>query len=182
MGHDEASPWRDTPRRYGLISRGFHWLMAGVLAWQFAGAALFVSIGDTDVTRFVGGRHLEVGAVLFLLAILRAAWALANKGRRPLDRGRLARLARGTHLLFYALMLLVPGLGLLRQFGSGKPFSVFGIRLFPERADKIEWMMIPGDLLHYWLGFLLLALAIGHVAAAIVHKFWWNDAVVGRMT
>jgi cytochrome b561 len=79
-------------------------------------------------------------------------------------------------------MLLVPGLGLMRQFGSGKPFSVFGIPMFPERPVKVEWMMIPGDLLHYWLGFLLLALAIGHVAAAIVHKFWWKDAVVGRVT
>lgn len=36
----EAAPqsvWLDTPHRYGRISRGFHWLMAALFAWQFTG-------------------------------------------------------------------------------------------------------------------------------------------------
>jgi len=182
MADIEGRLWRDNFQRYGLISRGLHWLMTGVLTWQFAGAVLFVSIGDTALTRFVGGRHLEVGSVLFLLVILRAGWALTNRGHRPLGHGRLGGVARWTHLLLYGLMLLVPGLGLLRQFGSGQPFSVFGVRVFSARPDKIEWMMIPGDLLHYWLGFFLLALAIGHASAAIFHKVLWKDGVLDRMT
>ena len=46
--------WVDTLERYGRISRGFHWLMAALFAWQFAGALLYVGIGDTALTRFVG--------------------------------------------------------------------------------------------------------------------------------
>ena len=54
--------------------------------------------------------------------------------------------------------------------------------VFPERAQKIEWMMMPGNLLHYWLGFVLLAAAIGHAAMAILHKVLWNDDVLRRMS
>ncbi len=32
--------WLDTPSRYGRVSRAFHWLMAALFAWQFAGALL----------------------------------------------------------------------------------------------------------------------------------------------
>lgn len=40
------SGWLDTPQRYGRISRAFHWLMAALFAWQFAGALLYVGIGS----------------------------------------------------------------------------------------------------------------------------------------
>ena len=52
----------------------------------------------------------------------------------------------------------------------------------PGRDSKIEWMMIPGDLLHPWLAFLLLAVLIGHVAMAVLHRVIWKDDVIARMT
>ncbi len=63
--------WLDTPERYGRVSRGFHWLMAALFAWQFAGALLYVTIGDTALTRLVGGSHFTLGFTLFVLVLLR---------------------------------------------------------------------------------------------------------------
>ncbi len=68
------SGWLDTPQRYGRISRAFHWLMAALFAWQFAGALLYVGIGDTALTRFVGASHFTLGFTLFVLVWLRGAW------------------------------------------------------------------------------------------------------------
>ncbi|AMJ60270.1 cytochrome B [Bosea sp. PAMC 26642] len=174
--------WLDSPRRYGLISRGFHWLMAALFAWQFAGALLFVTVGDSAVTRFVGGTHLELGFVLFALVLLRGGWGLANWKRRPPHHDRVGRVAAAVHMVIYGLMIVVPGIALLRQSGSGKPFSPFGIPVLPARAEKIDWMIVPGDLLHYWLGFLLLVVVLGHAGMAVLHRLMWKDDLLKRMT
>lgn len=174
-----AIHWLDTPQRYGLISRSFHWLMAALFAWQFAGALLFVGIGDTAVTRFVGGTHFTNGFVLFVLVLLRGSWGLLNFGRRP---PRMSRAASVGHALIYALMIVVPSLSLMRWYGWGQEFAPFGVRVMAARANKIEWMTVPADLLHYWLGFFLFAVILGHVAMTLVHRLLWKDAVLSRMT
>ena len=173
-----ANTWLDTPQRYGHVSRGFHWLMAALFAWQFAGALLFVGIGDTALTRFVGGSHFAVGFLLFVLVLFRGMWGLLNLARRPARSSRAASVGHG---LIYALMIVVPGLSVLRQYGSGKEFVPFGIPIMPARASKIEWMMVPADLFHYWLGFVLLAVIVGHVTMTLIHRFWWKDDVLSRI-
>ncbi|GJE13765.1 cytochrome b [Methylobacterium longum] len=177
-----SAVWRDTPRRYGRISRGFHWVMAALFAWQFTGAMLYVTIGDTAVTRFVGGSHFTLGATLFVLVLLRGAWGFANLRRRPPHTGRLGRAATIGHGVIYGLMIVVPSLALLRQYGSGKPFAPYGIPFMPGRDNKIAWMMVPGDLFHYWLAFVLLAVILGHAAMAVLHRILWKDDVLVRMT
>ena len=173
--------WLDTPQSYGRISRGFHWLMAALFAWQFAGALLYVSIGDKALTRFVGGTHFTMGFTLFVLVLLRGAWGLANLRRRPPHPGRLGRAAATGHAVIYVLMIVVPGLSLMRQYGSGKGFAPYGIPIMPVRDAKIEWMMVPADLLHYWLGFILLAVVLGHAAMAVLHRVLWKEDVLARM-
>ena len=177
-----TTTWLDTPQRYGRVSRGFHWLMAALFAWQFFGALLYVSIGDTAVTKFVGGTHFTMGFTLFVLVLLRGAWGLLNLSRRPPHEGRIGRAAAAGHAMLYAVMVILPGIALLRQYGSGKSFAPYGIPLMPERDSKIAWMMIPADLFHYWLGFALLAAILGHAAIAFLHRRLWNEDVLQRMT
>ena len=171
----------DTPERYGTISRAFHWLMAALFAWQFAGALLYVGIGDTALTRFVGGSHFSVGFLLFVLVLLRGSWGLLNLRRRPAAPGPAGWVVTGGHALIYALMVAVPALALLRQYGSGEPFAPFGIPVMSARADKIAWMAVPADLFHHWLAFTLLAVVLGHAAMALVHRLVWKDDVLARM-
>jgi cytochrome b561 len=173
--------WLDTPQRYGRISRGFHWLMAALFVWQFAGALLFVSIGDTALTKLVGGSHLTLGFTLFVLVLLRGTWALVNLRRRPPHPGSRGRAAVAGHALIYAVMIVQPAIALLRQYGSGKPFSPYGIPVMSERPYKIEWMTVPADVLHYWLGFAFLLVLIGHVTMTFVHQRVWHEDVLSRM-
>ncbi|MHA8045528.1 cytochrome b/b6 domain-containing protein [Roseomonas mucosa] len=84
--------------------------------------------------------------------------------------------------MLYLLMILVPGLALLRQYGSGEPFTPYGIPVMSGFEGKIAWMTAPGDLLHSFLGWVLLALILGHVAMALVHRYAWHDDVLGLMT
>ena len=174
--------WLDTPQRYERVSRAFHWLMAALFAWQFAGALLYVATGYNAVTRIVGGSHFTLGFTLFVLVLLRGAWGLANLTRRPPHQGRLGRAAVTGHLLIYALMVVVPGLALLRQYGSGKPFTPYGIPLMSGRGDKVAWMVASGDSLHHWLAFTLLVVLVGHVVMTFLHRKLRKEDVPARMT
>ena len=146
------------------------------------GAVLYVSIGDTAVTRFVGGSHMSLGFGLFVIVLLRGAWGLFNLGRRPPREGRAGRAAAIGHGILYGLMIFVPTIALMRQYGSGEAFTPFGIPVMPARDSKIPWMMLPANVFHYWLGFVLLAVIAGHIFMTLVHRLVWKDRVLERMT
>lgn len=172
----------DDPARFGLVTRVLHWTMAALFAWQFAGMIVKVTVGRSPLTAFLVGTHGSVGALLLLLLAVRGLWGLYNLSRRPsYAPGFLGLAAVVGHLALYGLMLVVPMLALLRQYGSDRPFLFFGIELLPGRPEKIEWMMAPADLLHGVLGWTLLALIIGHILMVLVHRYVWNDGLVERM-
>lgn len=113
-----------------------------------------------------------------LLVVLRAGWALLQRDRRPPS---LSGAAHWGHGVLYVLMFAIPALGLLRQYGSARAFEPFGLPLMAERpGEKIEWMVDLGGLLHGEIGWLLLALIVGHVAMVVRHRRRGED-VLRRM-
>lgn len=157
----------DSAERYGAVSRGLHWGMAVLLLIQFASAAAHFLAEDTALEALLWPAHKPVGFLLMLLIVVRLLWAVINSGRRPPS---LNGFAKAGHLVLYGLLLVIPAVALLRQYGSGKAFEPFGIPLMPGfPGDKIEWMMAPANL-HGEFGWLLLALIIGHAYMAFAHR------------
>jgi len=153
--------------------------MAVVFAWQFTSAATHLLAEDSALDEFMWPIHKTSGFLLMVLIVLRVLWALANTGRRPPSVSVLARLG---HTCLYLLMVAVPLVGLIRQFGSGRAFSPFGIPLMAGfEGDKIEWMTDLGSNFHSLLGWLLLALIIGHIAAAFWHHLAGDKNVMYRI-
>jgi len=174
--------WFDSRSRYGLVSRVLHWGMALIFAWQFMGMAVKLIVGRAPLTAFLVGTHQPIGAVLFALMILRLLWALINWRRRPLyEVGTTGRLAFAGHLALYALMVIIPTLGLLRRYGQGEGFAPFGIPLFDARGTEIAWMIQPAELLHRPLAWSFLVLILGHVLMVLVHRFHWRDDTLKKM-
>jgi len=159
---------KDNKHSYGQVSRILHWGMALLLLWQFLSAASHFFFDDTAIEAFFWPTHKPMGFLLFVLIIIRIIWALMNVSRRPPSINWFARLG---HITLYILMLAIPSLGLLRQYGSGRSFEVFGITIFSGfESEKIQWTLDLGGLLHGELGWLLLALTIGHVIMSYWHK------------
>ena len=172
----------DSADRYGTTTRWLHWAMAALLFWQVGGMVMKEILGRTPLMGFWVGTHGSVGLLLFVLLLARLWWALRQRHRRPpYQNGRVGSLARSGHVALYTLMLIVPGLALLRAFGSGKPVQFFGVRLREATGEEIAWMTGPANLLHGTLAWLLAALILGHIAMALVHRFWWRDGLVARM-
>jgi len=171
MGSDNAT-------RYGTVSRFFHWGMAVLLLWQFLSAASHYFFEDTAIEAFFWPTHKAMGVLLLTLVVLRLLWALVNLSRRPPAIDLLSKLG---HIALYLLVLTVPILALIRQYGSGRAFEPFGIPLFAGfEGEKIQWMLDLGSDLHGELGWVLLLLIVGHMLMAWRHRNTDKD-VMPRM-
>ncbi|WP_297803765.1 cytochrome b [uncultured Brevundimonas sp.] len=172
----------DNGLKYGLVTRVLHWAMAALLIYQLGGVVAGAALGETPLTEAWGSSHKPVGFTLFVLAVIRALWGLVNLTRRPkLHEGLIGKLAVLGHLALYALVLAVPAIALIRQYGSGRPFEPFGIPLMAGGHEKIEWMTKLGGDWHGELGWVLLVAIVGHLIMALVHHFVWKDGTLKRM-
>lgn len=168
----------DNATRYGTVSRFFHWGMAVLLLWQFLSAASHYFFEDTAIEAFFWPTHKAMGVLLLTLVVLRLLWALVNLSRRPPAIDLLSKLG---HIALYLLVLTVPILALIRQYGSGRAFEPFGIPLFAGfEGEKIQWMLDLGSDLHGELGWVLLLLIVGHMLMAWRHRNTDKD-VMPRM-
>jgi len=173
----------DTSDHYGWASRVLHWGMTLLFAWHFFGVACRVLLGrDAPLASFMFSTHRPMGVLLFILIILRLLWVWVQRRHRPAyAENLLGRLARIGHIALYALMFIVPALGLLRQYGSGRGFAPWGVPLMENTGVRVDWMMAPANAVHGTLGWLLLLLILGHIVMALVHHFKMKDATLRRM-
>ncbi|PZQ52117.1 MAG: cytochrome B [Rhodovulum sulfidophilum] len=174
---------RDTPERYGLVSRALHWSMAALFAWQFLGMILKKLAEDSAAATFIRGTHSSIGALLFLLVVIRAVWAFSNRRERPAHgTGLLGRAAAAGHFALYALMIIAPALALLRAYGSGRGLNFLGMaQIIPATGTRIDWMVAPASALHGNLSWLLLALIVGHITMVFVHRDLLRDNTMAKM-
>ncbi|MBS7457547.1 cytochrome b [Coralloluteibacterium stylophorae] len=174
----------DSPVRYGSVSRLLHWTMAAIVLLQFVSAACHFLLERTHPVRdFFWGTHTSVGFAILVLVLVRGAWALANLRRRPpAGNVRFGRLAPLGHLVLYLLMIAIPTLGLVRQWGAGREFSAFGIPIFQGTSGpEVGALVEAGNGFHGLLGWSLLALVVAHALVAVSHNVLWNEDVVRRM-
>ncbi len=181
----EAGRLRDTPRRYGLVSRAFHWGAAYLLLWQFATLLGWRWLGDGPVMRAVslaGPYHGTVGVLVLALLLPRVVWSLAERRRRPAgERTMLGPLRAAVHSAFYVLMLVVPGLALLRAYANGKGYELWDVALIPATGVVVEWLVLPADRLHGPLAWTLAVLIAGHISMALFHALARRDGTLRRM-
>jgi cytochrome b561 len=174
----------NTTARYGTVPQVLHWLTAILVICGF----LLGQFGDDlpkgnaqDIGLFV---HMTLGQCVVVLLIARLVWRVANRPPppEPTPLGRLvAWAARLSHFTLYALLLVVPFLGIIVQLKRGHALPVLGFWEFqsPWPADRNIAKTILG--FHGWLADALLILAGMHAGAALVHHYVWRDLTLRRM-
>lgn len=171
--------------RYGRVAIALHWTMAVLIIVN-----LVIGLFGDGIEKLLGGvspfpLHKSIGLTVLALALVRIGWRLAHKPP-PLTAAGTGtiehRLAGGVHFLLYALMIAMPMSGWIMSSAGKSPLTWFG--LFPvakfavARGDPI---VNASDAAHHFLGLLMAALVIGHIAAALRHHFLLRDAVLRRM-
>lgn len=168
-------------QRYTSDAIRLHWLMAGLIVLAVATGLLFDDIPKAWEQRFLN-IHAILGVIILALLAIRISWRLKHQPPPlPASIGPLNRLASHYgHLVLYGLMAVVPlaGLVTLLARGTGIDFGLFEILSPLARTPEIAR---PAKQLHGLLAYALIAMALGHMAVAMVHQFVLRDGLLARM-
>lgn len=168
----------DSKERYGSVSKWLHWLMGGLILWQFLKFFDRISDGEHWVGQTLVPWHISIGALLLVLVVVRIVWALSQLKQRPQHDPATAFVVKAGHLALYLGMAALPITGVLTMIGNGYGLTVFGVQL-AAKGPEIAWAASLGSL-HSPLAWITLLLVIGHAGMALLHHFKGDD-VLRRM-
>lgn len=168
--------------RYSTVAMWFHWIIAAFVIVNLAIGLLHENL--LDGVKWAIPLHKSIGMTVLVLTAARVAWRIVNRPP-PLPAhtpGWEKGLAHATHWVLYLLMIAMPVTGWMMVSGTAKryPFSWFGVVDLPYLPISKAAGGI-GHNAHGLLGWLMLALVVLHVAAALRHRFILRDQVLGRM-
>jgi cytochrome b561 len=168
--------------RFPLVSRVLHWLMAlMVLAMLFIGTGMAASVSERY--RFLIAIHRPLGLAVLILVAIRLVNRLINPppplpdSLPPLQRVA----AKASHVLLYALMFIIPLLGWGMLSAAPYPVVIYGsLRLppiLPQNPVLYSWLReLHGD-----FAYLLFAVFLAHLGAALMHGLIRRDGVFESM-
>ena len=171
-----------TQPRFPSASRLLHWLMAPMII-----AMLFIGVGmAASVSRrydLLVSIHRPLGIAILALCVARIVNRFINPPPDLPDTvPSLQRfVARASHIVLYALMLIMPLVGWGMLSAARYPIVLYG----PVRLPAI----LPHDVtlyaslreLHTVLAYLLFATFLAHFGAALYHGLVRRDGVFGSM-
>jgi len=167
-------------KRYDNVTILLHWATAVLVIEQWLGAQIIDWFPRGALRIDARSVHITLGVLLALILLGRMLWRCSRGRRLPAaDSGFLGLVAKATHLGLYGLLaaMVLGGLALTWTRGD----SLFNLIAIPaydpadrELADQVQ------DI-HAAIGWIILALAGIHAAAALVHRYLWRDGILARM-
>ena len=175
---------QNTDRSWGSVSRLFLWGLGLAIIGLLAFGWWMNHMAPRPDRFFHRSIHADIGYVVLLLMVARLIWRGINPSPAlPADTPGWERIAaRIGHASLYVVTILVALLGWAHS-GAHKPdyadwFGLFRVPQFTSenRADAGFY-----ETWHIWLAYLLTALIVVHVSAALYHHFIKRDRVTARM-
>lgn len=175
--------WKNTAQRWGGVSQGLHWLLAALILLQgILGLVMVGMVNSPDKIRLYA-LHKSIGLTIFALAVLRLGWRLYAGTPAPvpgLSRWQRSG-ARLSHCTLYALLFAIPLSGWLFNSAAGFPLQWFALFNLPPITAVDPGMREIAGAVHAWLFWVLVAVTLVHVAAALHHHLFLGDATLARM-
>ncbi len=173
-------PVSQTALRYDTTTIVFHWITALLVVTQWLGAQTIDWFPRGPLRVDARSVHITMGALLGVVLLARIIWRLTGGRRLPLaDRGGLAVVAKLTHWGLYALIAAMIAVGVALAWVRGDSlFNLVKITAFDPGNAALEDQVQD---LHATIGWVILAVAGLHAAAALVHRYLWDDGVLSRM-
>lgn len=171
------------PHRYSTIAMLLHWLVALLIATNFALIYTAHQLPDDAQGKWID-LHMSIGLTVLGLVLLRLLWRIGHTPPPlPKNYPRWERTtARIVHATLYVVMLALPLSGWMHDSAwkdaPANPFYWFGLFEWP----RIAWIknlnparkeMLHGDFLqaHKLFGYALYALVTAHILGALKHQF-----------
>lgn len=177
----------DTTEKLSPLSIVLHWLLALAMIAMLAVGFYMATYEVYSLYDW----HKSFGVVVFVVALGRIVWRIKNGW--PAAVAQLPawqrRVARVSHWLLISSTLLMPISGMLYSGLGGWGIKVFGWVMVPGNKNPVTGQTEPihaglsslGQVVHLWLGYVLVALVVIHMAAALKHHFIDKDRTLTRM-
>lgn len=177
---------KNSPTRFDRVSIAFHWSIGAAI---IAIAAVELLRGElfpkgSYYREVLKTFHDPAGTVVFALVLLRLVWRSTHAAPTMPESMRLweKSSAKLIHYALYALMVMIPLIGIAYTLARGRPID-FGLFQIVYPLDHIINRDTAGTLknIHAFLGQAVLLVAFVHAAAALWHHYVRKDDVLVRM-
>ncbi|MCE6958014.1 cytochrome b [Cereibacter sphaeroides] len=168
---------------YRPTARFLHWTVAAIVLCMIPAGLIMTTEGlprPVQDTLFIF--HKNAGVIVGLLMLVRLAYRGAHPPP-PLPASVpdwQARIARLTHGLLYALLILMAVSGFVRVTAGGFPLEGWDALGLP-RLPKMEAVGKAASSLHWATAMVLIPLVLLHAGAALHHALVRRDGVFARM-
>jgi len=169
--------------RYTRVAITLHWIIAAVIAFTFGLGLYMAQLPVSPLKLRLYSYHKWIGVTIFLLVVFRLAWRLTHRVPAPPLRmpGWQRRAAAISHALLYVLTLVIPVSGWLFSSASGFKVMYLGKIPLPDLVDKNKALAEQLQLTHELLNYVMAAVVVLHVAAALKHHWMDGDDVLQRI-
>lgn len=171
--------------RYTQVAKALHWLIALLIISEIAGGLIMTSLPFSDTKFTIYQFHKSFGLTILTLSLFRLYWRLTHRPPAPVRMPPWQeRLAKVTHVAFYALMIGIPLAGWLMVSASttGIPTKLFFVIPVPHLPVPVsEGSEHFFEEVHEILAKAAIGLIVLHIAAALKHQFKDRDRTLVRM-
>lgn len=170
-------------KRYTTFAIALHWMVAALIFCAFPIGLYMSDLKLSPLKLQLFSYHKWLGVTVFLMVVIRMVWRATHTP--PALPGSIAvwqqRAAHGLHHLLYVLMFAIPVTGWLMSSAKGVPTVYLGLIPLPDLLSKDKELGHLLENIHATLNYLMLALLVLHVAAALKHHFIERDDTLARM-
>ena len=167
---------------FAPLARLLHWLMAlMILAMLFIGAGMVASVSERH--EWLLHLHKPLGIAILLLVVVRLLVRFSTR-QPPLPSdlpGWQVLAAKLSHVLLYALMLVLPLLGWAMISAAGDPVMLSSSLQLPALVSANATTFAFLRKAHGYLAYLLFLTVLLHLAAALFHGWIRRDGVLESM-
>jgi cytochrome b561 len=167
---------------YTRTAVALHWLIALLVIGALCVGWTMTSMAISPAKLKLFNYHKWVGVTVLALVLLRIYWRMTHRPPplEPMPRWQQAA-AHGGHILLYFLLLVMPLSGWLYSNAAGYPIVFLGKIPLPTLLGKDKDLSAQLVQAHHLLAFVLAAVVVLHVLAALQHHFIHKDRTLRRM-
>jgi cytochrome b561/polyisoprenoid-binding protein YceI len=176
--------FKNTRDNFGLIAKGFHWILAILILWLLSVGFAMVGIPPGPDKLWVYALHKSFGILILVLMIGRLLWRQISPrpDALPTHKTWEDTLAKIVHFSLYACVFLMPLSGWIMSSAGGFPAEFFGLFALPAIVPKNEGIFEVARNVHGFTAWSILGLLALHFAGAFKHHFLDRDETLQRMT
>lgn len=173
----------NSAEKFGSLTKLLHWSIAALFITQFflVYRREYMPENSPESLQYIL-LHKSLGVVVLFLALLMIFWRYV--GARPIMPMNMSKFeilaAKVVHFLLYLSMLVMPITGYLMSSLGGYGVSLFGWKL-PNPFVKNEFLAGIFHETHVVTSYVIIAIVVGHILAALYHHFIRKDNVLRRM-